>query len=94
MTVTAEFVTDCPKWKGDARLYQLSEPVDTYVGTTEYVVVSAVDVPYSGPETYVFAASKDGEATSWSELDGSFEGALDHDRALDGFLAYTNGEKS
>ncbi len=48
----------------------------------EYVVVSAADVFYSGPETYIFEADAEGEVTNWSELEGSFKGDLDHVQAL------------
>lgn len=48
----------------------------------EYVIVSAAVVPISGPETYIFAANKNGQVTDWIELPGSFRGALDHERAL------------
>ena len=72
---TAEFVTDLA---GDARLYK----VKPKMGKFTYVVVSAAVVPFSGPETYIFGANKDGEVTEWGELDGSYRGGLDHDRAL------------
>lgn len=75
------------------RLYKLSEPytVRDYDGdekvTCDHVVVSAVHVAYSGPETYVFPADDAGEVIDWGELDGSFKGALDHEEALNGFLS-------
>jgi hypothetical protein len=75
---------------GDARLFQLSEPVaydydydtEQYKSSTEFVVVSAADVMFSGPETYIFPANAEGEVIHWGELDGSFKGGLDHRRAL------------
>lgn len=51
-----------------------------------FVITSAVTVPYSGPETYVFRASPDGEILSWRELDGSFRGGLNHDTAIAGYV--------
>lgn len=48
-----------------------------------YLVVSAADVPFSGPETYIFKSDSKGEVLSYSELPGSFRGALDHKRALE-----------
>lgn len=73
-------------WKGDARLYHLSEPVvydDDYETDpeTEYVVVSGVWA-WSDNETYIFPATSTGEALSFTELDGSFTGGIDHERAL------------
>lgn len=72
-------------WGGDARLYKVDPPMTYEDGRqTKYVVVSAVNVPFSGPETYIFPADSHGKALSWLELPGSFRGALDHTRALEG----------
>jgi hypothetical protein len=77
-------------FQGDARLFKLSEPV-TYDydyetkqdrKSTNYVVVSAVNAMFSGPETYIFPADEQGEIVNWSEMDGSYKGELDHARAL------------
>lgn len=65
---------------GEASLYRLEPPLDGH----EYVVVSATVVPYSGPETYVFAASDEGEISDWGELEGSYRGGLSIDEALRG----------
>ena len=44
------------------KLYRLSEPLVSHGGERyEYVVVSAADVMYSGPETYIFGADENGE---------------------------------
>ena len=80
---------------GDAALYELSEPVgydmdwdtDEYKEQTTYVIVSATIAPFTGAETYVFPADKDGEILGWSELAGSYRGGLDHQQALDGLVA-------
>jgi hypothetical protein len=70
-------------FRGDARLYRLSEPLMDWDGNAcGYVLVSACDVPYSGPETYIFRANANGDITDWSELEGSFRGGLDHAQAL------------
>jgi hypothetical protein len=66
------------EWRGDARLYKLSPPMRADM----YVVVSAVDASYSGPETYIFGSNKDGECPSMLELPGSFKGGKDHALAL------------
>lgn len=76
-----------PKFRGHAALYKMNPPlVETnYEGVvTEhaFVVVSATDVMYSGPETYIFAADQDGHIEDGGELDGSYRGGLDHDLAL------------
>jgi hypothetical protein len=53
-----------------------------YQGSTNYVVISAVNAMFSGPETYIFPASSNGEVIDWCELDGSYKGGLDHVQAL------------
>jgi len=77
---------------GTAKLFKLDEAVeytdeydenhDPIKKETEYVVVSATNVPFSGPETYIFPADKEGNVLSWCELPGSFRGGLDIDEAL------------
>lgn len=82
-TKTAKFLKDLEGFTGSAALFKLSKPV-TYgyedeAGKTSYVVVSSTFVPFTGPETYIFPADKDGEVLSWGELDGSFRGISDRD---------------
>lgn len=86
---TATLIKDrLPGSNGHAALYRLSEPLipesmdENVIDVYEYVVVSAVNVPYSGPETYIFAADSDGNIIDFAELPGSFRGALDHRLAL------------
>ena len=66
------------EFRGDARLYKLSDPLDGHT----LVVVSAAVVPFSGPETYIFPANEQGEITDFGELNGSGRGYLDHREAL------------
>lgn len=80
MAKTAKFLHRIQGWTGDARLYRLSEPLDG----REYVIVSAVVAPFSGPETFIFPATVNGEAIDMIEMEGSFKGGLDHTRALRG----------
>jgi hypothetical protein len=79
---TARFIRRLAHWKSDARVYELSEPFNGF----ELVIVSAVDALFSGPETYIFGATveslEENRAADYLELDGSFRGALDHERAL------------
>lgn len=81
----ATLIENLVGWNGDARLYRVDPPM-TYDDDkkTNYVVVSAVNVPPYGPETYIFPATRLGEVLDWLELPGSFRGALDHTRALEG----------
>lgn len=86
---TAKFVEKVNGWTGDARVYKLSQPLEGY----DHVIVSATMAPFSGPETYIFGAKKDDKpdtkenlwkCADWGELDGSFQGDLDHVAALEG----------
>jgi hypothetical protein len=86
----AVFVKNLESWNGDAKLYKLLPLMvtmdydDKTVETHEFVIVSAVDAMFSGPETYIFPATEDGEAKSYTEMDGSFRGGKDHAEALRG----------
>ena len=79
-------------FQGHAALYEIDKPVgydfdyekDKNTKKTKYVVVSAADPMFSGPETYIFPANKEGEIVDWGELNGSYKGGHDHDRALAG----------
>lgn len=73
-----------PNARGDQRLYRVDPPMSYDDNkTTEYVVVSAVDVFDVGePETYIFPSDKDGTIVDWLELDGSYKGSKDHEQAL------------
>lgn len=82
---TATYVGKPIGFRGDARLYELSEPMEDYDGNeVSRVIVSAAIVPYSGPETYIFAADSQGKIADWGELEGSYRGGLDHAEALRG----------
>lgn len=73
-----------PGFRGTVNLYKLDVPLRSNWtdASYEYVAVSAADVPYSGPETYIFGADENGEIADWADLHGSFRGALDHAQAL------------
>jgi hypothetical protein len=75
---TATLLCDLDGFNGVARLYQLAPPLEG----NKYVIVSAAIVPFSGPETYIFAADLAGSIRDWHELTGSYRGGLDHARAL------------
>lgn len=72
----------------EQKLWKLSERVkysnewDEVEKYTEFVVTFAAAVLFSGPETYIFAADENGEILSWSEMDGSFRGDLNHEQAI------------
>ena len=77
-SLAATFVKQIPKGKGDMRLYHC----DTGGCLPEYVIVSAVNAVFSGPETYIFEANDKGEVVDYGELEGSFRGELNHAKAL------------
>lgn len=66
---------------GEAWLFRMEPPYEEH----DYVIVSAVDlqlVRYDGSETYMFAATPQGDVKDWRELPGSFKGDKDIPRAL------------
>ena len=80
---------------GDARLFKLNPPL-AYTSYEEvdgeyqevgkeahFVIVSAASVIGSGPETYIFPSNKEGNILNWGELEGSRQGDLDHEAALE-----------
>lgn len=73
----------------EQRVYRLDPPHvetdwDGVERTHDTVVVSGVYALFSGPETYIFPGTVDGEVTDWIELEGSFRGSIDHEAALKG----------
>lgn len=80
MTKQAHRIRDLgPSESGATRwLWRMDPPLDGH----EFVISSAVVAMFTGAETYIFAASEDGEVTDWLELPGSFQGGLDHDTAI------------
>lgn len=77
-------------FKGEAWLFRMEPPHEGH----EHVAVSAVTPKPTGiteidrfpglldPETYIFGADPEGVVVSWTELPGSFRGAMDIPRAL------------
>jgi hypothetical protein len=75
---TATKIKRLKGFNGEAALYKLDPPLKK----CRQVVVSAAVVPFSGVETFIFPADKDGEISSWSELPGSTKGTSSHEVAL------------
>jgi hypothetical protein len=87
---TATFIKKLDDFRGDARLYKLSDPMvyesyydDEKNKSYDYVVVSSANVPFSGPETYIFGADKKGEVVDWMDLPGSRRGSYSHEDVLE-----------
>jgi hypothetical protein len=70
-----------PDFHGTANLYRVLEANDTFKAG-DHFVASATDVPFSGPEVYLFRTDPTGKVTDWSELPGSSRGTLDIDEVL------------
>lgn len=85
---TAEFIkTYWIDTDVDKRLYKLSEQVQYLYGyddlKTEFIVVSGCYIKaIDREETYIFASDKTGKITCWAEMDGSFNGGIDHEKAI------------
>jgi hypothetical protein len=87
---------------GDVKLYKLdktleySEEWDDEVLSYDHIVISGVrmanvgGLPVNAQETYIFPANENGEVINWAELPGSFQGYVDHEEALNGFLNANN----
>ena len=56
----------------------------------KYVLTSATNVQFSGPETYMFAADEKGNIIDWCELPGSYRGGLDHKTCFESIGYSTN----
>jgi len=86
----AKFIKKLKDYRGDARLYKVNEPVEfdrdyvleKFIKKTSYIIVSATNVMFNGPETYIFPADKKGNVISWTELEGSRKGTLSHNKVL------------
>lgn len=92
---TATMIRELKSFRGHAVLFKLEPPyvgVAVYKASTEqpktisHVVVSCVVAFGFGgcPETYIFPANSEGEVLDWGELEGSFRGEFDMERALKG----------
>lgn len=85
----ATFIKKISGMNGDARLYKCEPAFISYDWFDEkeksydYVVVSGVDNEVIC-ETYIFPANEMGDVVDWGELEGSFQGGVDHARALAG----------
>lgn len=84
--ITATFIKDIVGQRASQKLWHLSQGVPFGWGEpmqlTEYVITSATNVIFSGDETYMFPANADGDITNWVEMDGSYRGDLNHERAI------------
>ena len=49
----------------------------------KYVITSATQVEFTGPETYMFAADENGKITDWCELPASYRGELNHKKCFE-----------
>ena len=77
---SATAIKNVKESQGKACLYELSEPLGGY----EYVVVSAVKSRLTDMdgETLIFGSDETGKIKSFLELPGSYNGGMDHQKAL------------
>lgn len=66
----AKFIKKLEGFRGDARLCELSPPLNDHNGEYKYVVVSGAVVLFGGPETYISPANESGEVGDYCELQG------------------------
>lgn len=81
----ATFVKNVEGFREHAELFRLERQAETRDGIKfQFVVVSTIKWAFDTgmPETYIFPATSIGEVLNWRELDGSFQGAIDIDKAL------------
>lgn len=79
----AFFVREILGMSGRAELFRFDPPIRNRGNEISFAVVSACIVDYiNRPETYLFAADKDGEILSWEDLPGSQNGTIDIDAVL------------
>lgn len=64
-------------------VYKVTPPIKKERKVFHYVVASAANIPFSGTETYLFGATKNGKIIDWGELPGSQRGTLSHHRAFE-----------
>lgn len=84
----AKLVKKMEGWRGDAALYELSEPHEGH----KKVVISAVNTIFSGQETLIFAWDEEAETvTNFLDLQGSFRGKMSHKTALANIGHYIEG---
>lgn len=70
---------------GSVKLFKVKPPAEYSDGEkTNFLMVSAIPCAFDTgrPETYIFPANKKGEVVSWGELDGSYRGGMNHEKAL------------
>jgi len=83
------FLRDVIGWGGPSKLWKCS---DYYLcpkaGQIGWFVVSCALDQKGRRRTYLFAVDESGDTLDWNELPGSFEGDLDHERAVRAFEEY------
>ena len=86
----AHEIKELEGFAGKAKLYKVDPPMEwtSYkenkerIFLTTHVVVSATNVMFTGPETYIFPSNEKGKITDWGEIDGSYRGGLSLTKAL------------
>lgn len=88
MKKIARKIKKLDNFQGEAWLYKIDPPAKEEpvlcdeVSESEYIVSSAVSTMFGSSETFLFLCDKDGNVLNWGELEGSFCGGMDNDKAV------------
>jgi hypothetical protein len=69
-------------YRGVARVYRMNPPIKEDETEYEYVLISKIRAPFTGPETYMFPCTKEGTIIQWREMDASRHGEWTHEQIL------------
>jgi hypothetical protein len=80
-------------FRGSAQLWKFDPPLEN--GEFEYAIVSGISAPHDTgvPETFIFGCNEEGEVATWLELEGSFQGEVNHVKAIEnaGYIVEDEG---
>jgi hypothetical protein len=80
---TAKLIKDnLTGFVGHAALYELTPAMVNEKKKHKYVICSSADAMFTGIETFIFPANKEGNVIDWGELDGSQRGTSSHSEVL------------
>ena len=74
----SKFVTKIKDVNNRQVLWKAEPPLDGH----EYIVTSQSNVMFTGAETYIFPADKDGKIIDYGGLRGSYRGELNHKKCF------------
>jgi hypothetical protein len=75
----AKFKLCLEDYAGDAKLYELSSPLENH---SSVVVISVPKTSYTDDQTLIFGADNSGHVLDWVELPGSYTSGMSQEYAL------------